>query len=260
MCRRNGFLIAALALILGGCALSQQREPDPVQLRLESLERRLEAIERILANGSLVDLTLQMDDLQRQAADLQGRIERLEFEQQSAGDRQRSMYSDLDERLQSLETGLRQAAAGRAAAGVDPATGDAPAAPLTAGTAQENYEAAFGLLREQRYAEAGDAFARFLAAFPDSQLADNAQYWLAESFYVTGQFERALGEFKKVLDQYPRSMKVPDAMLKIGFCNYELERWPDARIALSEVVADFPDSTAARLAEQRLAKMSEEGN
>lgn len=258
MLRRNGLLIATALIVLGGCALSQQRGPDPVQLRLENLERRLDAIERILANGSLVDLTLQMDDLQRQAAELQGRIERLEFEQQSGADRQRSMYSDLDKRLQTLESGLRQAAAGRVAVDGNATATGAPA--LATGTAQENYEAAFGLLREQKYAEAGDAFARFLASFPDSQLADNAQYWLAESHYVTGQFERALGEFRKVLDQYPRSMKVPDAMLKIGFCHYELKRWPDARIALSEVVADFPESTAARLAEQRLAKMSEEGN
>ncbi|MDX1481879.1 MAG: tol-pal system protein YbgF [Woeseiaceae bacterium] len=254
---RHRLATAAVAVaVLGGCALQQQREPDPTLVRLENLERRLEAIERVLANGSLVDLTLQMDDLQRQAADLQGRIERLEFEQESGADRQRSMYADLDERLQTLESGLQQAAI--AAGRIRTAAG--PSVPVTVGSAQENYEAAFGLLREQRYAQAGEAFAQFLAAFPDSQLADNAQYWLAESHYVTGQFERALTEFEKVLDRYPRSMKVPDAMLKIGFCHYELERWPDARIALSEVVADFPDTTAARLAEQRLAKMSEEGN
>jgi TolA-binding protein len=52
---------------------------------------------------------------------------------------------------------------------------------------------------------------------------------------------------------------VPDALLKMGYCNYELERWNDARAALARVQADYPETTAARLAEQRLKRMDSEG-
>ena len=234
-------------------------EDDPMMLRLSSLERRLDAIERILANGSLVDLTLQMDELQRQAAELQGRIERIEYEQAGAGERQRTLYADLDDRIQSLESGLQRAvsAAGSGGSTLQPSPSDS--LPVPGGTDQENYQAAFELLKEQRYEQAAAAFSRFLATYPDSQLSDNAQYWLAESYYVTDEFERALGEFQLVIDRHPRSRKVPDALLKIGYCNYELEQWPEARIALSQVQADYPDTTAARLAEQRLRRMAEEG-
>jgi len=252
--------LALTALVLAavaGCGnMGGSRPPDPTTLRLQGLERRLEAIERILANGSLVDLTLQMDALQRQAAELQGRVESLEFEQSGTGDRQRALYSDLDERLQNLEDGLRQAASSGSIAGAD---GGESESFNPSGGDQETYQGAFEMLKEQRYEDAAEAFAGFLAAYPESQLADNAQYWLAEAHYVTDEFALALDEFQEVLDLYPRSRKVPDALLKIGYCNYELDNWPEARIALSRVRADFPDTTAARLAEQRLERMSDEG-
>ena len=48
-------------------------------------------------------------------------------------------------------------------------------------------------------------------------------------------------------------------MLKVGYCNYELQRWNDARSALARVQSDYPDTTAARLAGQRLKRMESEG-
>ena len=63
-----------------------------------------------------------------------------------------------------------------------------------------------------------------------------------------------------MLSGYPRSRKLPDALLKIGYSNYELGRFDAARAALERVRDDYSDSTAARLAEQRLARMDEEGH
>lgn len=247
-----------LTVVLAGCTgLNQERGPDPVTLRLESLERRLDAIERILANGSLVDLTLQVDELERQTAELRGRLEQSEYSQTGSADRQRSLYTDLDERLQALEAGYSERSrqplggGGTAGAGVSDL-------PVPGGSDQQNYQAAFDLLRDRRYDEAVDAFAAFTAAFPDSALIDNGQYWLAESYYVTSQFERALAEFQTVVNAYPRSRKVPDALLKIGFCQYELDRWPEARVTLSRVSAEFPGSSAANLAADRIARMDQE--
>ena len=105
------------------------------------------------------------------------------------------------------------------------------------------------------------AFQQFLVSFPDSQLAGNAQYWLAESYYVTDQFEQALPQFQQVISGYPRSRKVPDALLKIGYANYELERWDAARDSLTKVATgEHRETTAARLAEQRLKRMTDEGH
>ena len=250
-------IVLLLALSASGCALMQPPpQPDPTAAKMADLERRLAALERILASGSLIELTVQMDELQRQTAELQGRTEALEHNAESTAGRQRDLYVDLDDRLRNLEQSLQA----HPAAG--PGTSSAAAAelPIPGGSDRENYEAAFELLKQQRYPAAGAAFRQFLLSFPDSQLADNAQYWLAESYYVTDQFEEALAQFQVVLSGYPRSRKLPDALLKIGYSNYELGRWDAARNALQRVGKEFPESTAARLAEQRLSRMGEEGH
>jgi tol-pal system protein YbgF len=121
------------------------------------------------------------------------------------------------------------------------------------GSDQQNYQAAFDMISSRRYEEAGAAFQTFLAQFPTSPLADNAQYWLAETYYVRGQFDTALPEFRKVLEEYPQSAKMADALLKVGYCQVELGDSSAARTSLQEVMRQFPDTTAARLASQRLS-------
>jgi len=131
--------------------------------------------------------------------------------------------------------------------------------PVPGGSDRDNYQVALELLREERYDQSAASFQQFLVAFPDSDLASNAQYWLAESHYASGKFDQALSEFAVVIDGYPGSTKVPDALLKIGYCNYSLKRWDDARAALSKVQQEYPTTTAARLADQYLKRMESEG-
>jgi tol-pal system protein YbgF len=255
---RDKFVLVSLLLTFAvGCTVTPPSE-DPVLIKLDELDGRIEAIERILANGSLVDLTVQVDELQRQATDLQGRTENIEHESANTADRQRDIYTDLDGRIQDMERNLSQAVSAVSVLdGGQLAPGELP---VPGGSDQDNYQAAFELLKEQRYEPAAMAFGQFLVSYPDSQMADNAQYWLAESYYVTGRFDEALEQFSVVINEYPQSRKVPDALLKMGYCSYELGRWDDARSALSKVQADYSDTTAARLAEQRLKRMTDEGH
>lgn len=250
-------LVTTSLAVMSGCAMTPPSE-DPVLIKLNELDDRIEAIERILANGSLVDLTLQMDEVQRNTAELRGRTDNIEHESETTAVRQRDIYADLDGRIQNLEKSLRQTA--KAVSVLDGGQLAPGELPVPGGSDRDNYQAAFELLKEQRYEPAAMAFRQFLVSYPDSQLADNAQYWLAESYYVTDQFDVALDQFSVVINQYPRSRKVPDALLKMGYCTYELERWSDAREALSRVQTEYPDTTAARLAEQRLKRMTDEGH
>ncbi len=254
MARRKALMAIAVPwLLTAACAVTPPEE-DPVLLKLAEVERRLVMLERVIANGSLVDLTLQVDELQRQAAALQGRTESLEHAAEGTASRQRDLYVDLDERMQNLERSPQFAGANVLDGGAL-APGQLP---VPGGSDRDNYQAAFELLKEQRYESAGMAFQQFLISFPDTPLADNAQYWLAESFYVTDKFDDALQQFQVVISNFPRSRKIPDALLKIGYSNYELQRWDPARAALGRVQADYPDTTAARLAEQRLKRMDDE--
>jgi len=253
---RKSLLVFLAILPLGGCELLQPQGEDPVLAKLTELERRMQAIERIVQNQSLVNLTQQVSSLERRDDEVLGRVEELEHDSGSTADRQRQLYADLDARIRELEAAAQASSTPGVMDGGSLSPGQLP---VPGGSDRDNYQAAFELLKEQRYEPAAMAFQQFLVTFPDSELADNAQYWLAESHYVTQLFAKALGEFEVVIEKFPRSRKVPDALLKIGYCNYELEDWAAARGALERVQADYSDTTAARLAGQRLTRMQEEG-
>ncbi len=250
---RTSVTVFALAASLAAC-MTVPPEEDPVLIKLTQLENRLAQVERVLENQSLVSLVTQLEQMRGEIAQLRDQVETLGFETDGARKRQRDLYTDLDTRLNALE--------GRGVVAVNDG-GDQNPADLAAAVQIENdrdaYKNAFGLLEAGRYAEAAAAFEQFVQAYPDSALVDNAQYWLAEALYVERDFDRALAEFNRVVEAYPQSRKVPDALLKIGYVHYEQGRYGDARTALERVVTGHSGSTAARLATQRLERMTGEG-
>jgi len=252
---RRVVLVLAPVMLMAGCSLMTPPSEDPVLIKLTELEERLAAIERVIQNQSLVNLTQQVSALERRADELQGATETLNHDATSTSDRQRALYADLDDRILNLEASMQ--AGGRSV--LDGGTLAPGQLPVPGGSDRDNYQAAFELVKEQRYEPATLAFQQFLLTFPDSDLAANAQYWLAESYYVTQKFNDALTSFLVVIEKYPRSSKVADALLKMGYCNYELKRWEAAKVPLVRVQTEFPDTTAARLATQRLKRMETEG-
>ena len=261
-CQTRGAATALLAaLLLAGCATTPPSE-DPVLLKLDELDTRLERVERVVSNDSLIKLAAQVADLQQELREIRGEVETLRFDTESAAARQRDQYLDIDRRLQTLASGSAPAypAAGAGAGGAAAAGSAAGAAAATSGGGDRVlYEQAFDELKEGRYDEARRSFQRFLNEYPESSLAGHGQYWLAETWYVSQDFAKALPEFEKVVASYPQSRKVPDALLKIGYCQYELEQWPAARKALTDVTTRYPETTAARLARQRLAQLAADG-
>jgi tol-pal system protein YbgF len=246
----------AAAVVATGCSSLSPSTPDPVALRMTDLEARLIRIERVVENQSLVQLASEIEQLRSETSALRGEIETLRFESEGSASRQRELYVDVDRRLQALETAPQAFAPPPLSGGAaGAASASAPARP--AGNDQQAYQAAFALIEARKYDEANRAFMDFLAAYPTSRNAENAQYWLAETYYVRGDYTTALGEFRKVMETYPQSAKVPDALLKAGFCQAELGDRTAARSSLQEVMRQFPDTTAARLASQRLDRLSQ---
>lgn len=122
------------------------------------------------------------------------------------------------------------------------------------------YRDAFILLKQNQHESAILAFQEFLVNYPATKYSANAQYWLGEANYVAKRYDIALQEFQKVIDVYPDSSKIPDARLKIGYTQYELEQWIEARATLGRLRAQLPDSKVAGLAQQRLERMDREGH
>lgn len=247
--------VLLLPLAAAGCTAFVPPEEDPVLIRLSEIDRRLQALERRVENQNLVELNRDVAELQQQTDELRGQTETLGYNAEDTAVRQRALYADLDSRIQALEgsvSSLRGNAleTGQLAAGQLPVPG---------GSDRDNYQAAFELVKDERYDLAVKAFREFLVRFPDSELAENAQYWLAESHYAAKDYQQALRDFELVLTNYPSSRKVPDALLKMGYCNYNLKRWDSARQTLTQVQSDYPETTAARLAVEYLRRMEADG-
>jgi len=155
---------------------------------------------------------------------------------------------------------LPPGAATTAPPAVQPPPAPPPAAAVSPEAAKAEYDTALAILREGRYNEAAQAFNRFLTANPGSEFADNASYWLGETYYVTRDFDLALATFQSLVNNYPQSSKVSDSHLKMGYIQYEKKNWAAAREHLNLVVTRFPGTTTARLASDRLQRMRQEGH
>jgi tol-pal system protein YbgF len=226
---------AALAAVPAGAAASRAE-----------LEERVIQLERKVDNQGLIEIARQIELLQAEVRALRGSLEELQFAQQGLRDRQREQYLDLDRRLQAAEAAVEELSRTAAAA----SQGGDPVA---------RYQAAFDLLKEGQYGEAREGFRAFLAANPGHELAENARYWLGEAHYVERQFEPALAAFEAVVRDHPEGRKAADAMLKAGYCLYELRRDAEARQWLARVAREQPGTPAAREAAARLERMNAEG-
>jgi len=105
---------------------------------------------------------------------------------------------------------------------------------------------------QKKYREAIVRLNAFLKKHPQSELADNAQYWIGESYYALKKFDQAILEYDAVRRKYPSGNKVPAALLKQGFAFAELGDKVDARLILQELIARYPQSKEAVMAKQKV--------
>ena len=152
-------------------------------------------------------------------------------------------------------------APGNAASTASPVT-RTPAAPAESAAqkaaALSAYNAAFKSLRAGDYVSSSRGFREFIQKYPNDALTPNAFYWLGESYYATTNYQVAVEAFNHLLSQYPQSEKAPDATLKLGYSQLEMKQ-TDAGIAtLKSVVSKYPNSNAAKLAQERLRRISQQ--
>ena len=143
------------------------------------------------------------------------------------------------------------------ATGQTPLTGTAPApAPAGVGatgtTPRRLYETAYADYTAGQWSLAVQGFETYLKTYPKSDLADDAQYYIGESYSGDSRFREAVAAYERVVRDYPQSDILPEAYYKTGI-TYERLGQPDkAREAYDYAVKTFPDTDAGRLAKQRL--------
>jgi tol-pal system protein YbgF len=114
-----------------------------------------------------------------------------------------------------------------------------------ASSAEQIFSAAMANFRAQEHGQAVLELTDLITRFPTHSLAPAAQLWIGEAYYQQRDYRQALVELKRVMDGYPKSPQVADALLKSGLCHRALGDRPSATGAWEQVVRDYPGSAAA---------------
>jgi TolA-binding protein len=137
--------------------------------------------------------------------------------------------------------------------------------------AQDLYRRAFSGFRKRDFGRAILDFEEFLRRYPGHEYADNAQYWIGESYYSQAEepqamdkqptdkremYKQAIVEFRRLLDRYPDRETAPDALLKIGLCYDNFREADKAREFWNRLATKFPDTEAGIRARKYLREQA----
>jgi len=198
-----------------------------------TIKRQTEALLKAEA-----DMRLDINSLSAQIAQLQDKLEDTNYR-----------LAQVSQQIAATNQDLKASRTPPAVPGSPADTQAATADPETL------YQTSYSDYLRGNYDLAMLGFKQYLEAFPETDLADNAIYWIGECFYRQQKFVEAIAEYDKVLKQFVRSDKTASALLKKGFALLEQGQKKDGIAQLQSVVKSFPSSDEANLAKQRLQSL-----
>ena len=215
---------------------------DANQKALDERLKRLEAVGQERTDRTAVDLLQLIESLKQDVAKLRGQIEVLVNQNEQLERRQKDLYVDLDNRLRKMEQTSAQLQE-KLSQGERDAQAETRA-----------YETALSQFKVGNYQLSITGFQNFLASYPNSALAPNAQYWIGNAHYAMRDYQAAIAAQQKVVSSWPEHPKAPDALLDIASYQAEMGDSKAARESLSALVKKYPTSPAAEKARQRLVR------
>lgn len=220
---------------------------DDARKQIQQLEARVLKLEDDTdrQNKSLMDLQGQIEAVNREIRNLRGQNEELVRGLQDAEKREKDFYVDLDTRLRHFES--KEEASSLNA---DPTVAADPNDPALENRA---FEAAYGLFKDGKFAEAVLAFQGFINTYPKSVHAPNANYWMGSAQFALNDYKGALGSYQGLLKASPGTPKAADVLFGIAECQRELKQSAAAQKTLKQLVAKYPDSEAATKAKELIA-------
>ncbi len=230
-------------------------------------------------NPAAARLEIRMTQLEQDLRAVTGRLEEVSYQLRKLDERLSKVTSDMEYRFSQLKTGAatepsKESLPGGASSGnLAGSGGVAPSVPRAAGqssapdeastrgaapsaagsppsqtaslppkTPREQYARAFSLLEKRNYEEAGAVFSDFLKANPTDPLADNARYWLGETYYARGEYGRSAEIFLEGYEKNKTGPKAPDTLLKLGLSLAALDKKKEACASFRELNRAFPNA------------------
>lgn len=270
---------------------TQQRERESLQRDMEKLQKDFKTLQKEMsdlkvsvpgeAKKAQADLLLRLENLQTEVRTLGTGIEEykelskkpskemdrlkenialrtkaLEDKEKILDDKDRNLeerIKGMEERLKGLEGKIGQLATKQSeienslraketsveGKGVSTRTGDL-------------YKDAYETYQKGDYEGARRKFEAFIKQYPNTELSDNAQFWIGETYYGKKDYEKAILEYEKAIAKYPEGDKIPSALLKQAIAFLELGDKTNGRNLLKRVIERYPQSEQADVAKRRL--------
>lgn len=260
----------ALSVVwLSGCALQQDvvtldKRTLQMERQVNAIDDRLSKLDSGFENRSRTEESLRSQSAEVRAAvgrmteqtqQLRGRVETAEYQFQQELAAVSDTLALLDARVKAIEDklGIRTSPRKPLAAAPPPEPAPEPARP--ASDEEKAYNEGIRLFDEGKLPAARERFEAFLKRYPDSTQADNAQFWIAETYYREQWLEKAILEYQKVIENYPKGNKVPGALLKQALAFAEMGDKENAKLILEELVGKFPQSSEAAIAQEKIKQL-----
>lgn len=214
--------------------------------------RQLENFSRLLESRNKLQMSMQnqLNELSSELREIRGGMELFDHKIAQIESRQRDLYQLIEESKKAAPAPASSSAAG---------AGDGMDKPLSAVSEGEQsaYQGAVDLvLVNKDYNKAITAFEAFIVAYPQSEYLANSHYWLGQLLYQQGKRAEARMAFLTVGEKFPKSGKRADALFKIALIDEYLGELASAKTFYQRVLTDYPNTSAADLAQKRLDALS----
>jgi len=267
--------LVVLAAALGAVACASTSDLQTAQRQVTELQDELANVKRTAAgkedvqnvNARIAEqtetllksnatLVAKVNEIEDRIATTQGGLEQSGYKMEQIMARLTQQAQAIEE-LRAKVAALTPPPAATTIAGGEAAMSEVSvAAPVVpASDPMLLYQAAMRDYQRSNFDLAIEGFRDFVAASPNSDYADNASYWIGESLFSQKKYREAIAQFDAVVNKFPKSDKVPGALLKKGFAYIALGERPQGIVQLQYVLHEHPNSQEASLARQRLKQL-----
>jgi tol-pal system protein YbgF len=230
---------SALALFLSVAASLLSQNTWAILSDDEARRAILELRKSVSASqAAILDLQNQLDKHKSENAQLRGQIESLQKQSDDLSNNQKSFYQDLDARISRLEPQNVE---------VEGVTG------IVQAGEKSSYDEALKSFQAGQIKNADSEFTTFIRKYPSSPYLPLALYWSGNTKYALKDYNAAIAQLQGLISRYPGHQRVPAATLTMANANLESGKKAVAKKLLTDLIAKYPDSDAAKEAKPILA-------
>jgi len=281
----KGWIVFSIGLVLFGCASTKDvqildKELDKLNSQINTLQKENDSTKNEISNLKTenqklkTDLALRLENLQSEMRILttgneeykellkrpSKEIDRIKEEMESRSKILEERRKTQEEKIKEIEDRLRGVNGKTTGSTSKPMESERLASTKEIPTELKGVSTGMGDLYKDAYETfhkgnlegARRKFEAFLKQYPNTELSDNAQFWIGETYFLKKDFERAILEYEKAMVKYPEGDKIPAALFKQALAFLELGDKANTRNLLKRVIEKYPHSEQAEMAKKKL--------